>query len=93
MTYFGRSSGCGSEPFVFDFSKESSQIFASERPLKGRSGFLVPSLKGQQALFQFVEGVEVIWCECLPLNNGEVNFNWIEPTGMDRRVYQQQVGQ
>ena len=35
-----------SEPFVFDFSEEDSEIFSSEGPLKGRSSFLVPSLKG-----------------------------------------------
>ena len=45
VTYLDRS-GRGSKPFVFDFGKESSQIFASEGPLKRRSGFLVPSLKG-----------------------------------------------
>ena len=43
---FGRASGRGSEPFVFDFSEEDSEIFSSEGPLKGRSSFLVPSLKG-----------------------------------------------
>ena len=31
---------------VFDFSEEDSEIFSSEGPLKGRSSFLVPSLKG-----------------------------------------------
>ena len=43
---FGRASGRGSAPFVFDFSEEDSEIFSSEGPLKGRSSFLVPSLKG-----------------------------------------------
>src|SRR5262249_49668016 len=40
---FGRASGRGSEPFVFDFSEENSEIFSSEGPLKGRSSFLIPS--------------------------------------------------
>jgi len=33
---FGSASGC---TFVFDFGEEGGQIFASEGPLKGRSGF------------------------------------------------------
>jgi hypothetical protein len=43
-------------------------------------------------VFKFVEGLEVVGCEYFPLNNGEVNFNLIEPTGMDWGVYQEQVG-
>jgi hypothetical protein len=85
-------SGCRGEPFVFDFGEESGQILASEGPLKRRSSFLIPPLKGQQALFQFAEGTEVIGCEYLPLDNREVNFNLIEPAGMDRGVYEKQVG-
>ena len=84
--------GCRSESFLFDFGEESSQIFASEGPLKGRGGFLVPPLKSQQALFKFVEGVEVIGCEYFPLNNGEIDFNLIEPAGMDWGVYDQTQG-
>src|SRR5438309_8810161 len=42
VTYLGR----GSEPFVFNFRQKGRQIFASEGPLKGRSSFLVPPLKG-----------------------------------------------
>ena len=43
---FGGVLGCRSESLLFDFGEESSQIFASEGPLKGRGGFLVPLLKG-----------------------------------------------
>jgi len=43
---FGGASGRRSKSFLFDFGEESGQIFASEGPLKGRGGFLVPSLKG-----------------------------------------------
>src|SRR5215469_9698598 len=85
-------SGCGSETFIFNFGEENRQVFASESPLKRRSRFLVPSLKGQQALFQFLKGVEVVGCEHLPLDNGEVNLNLIEPTGMHRGMYEEKVG-
>jgi len=44
--YLEGPSGRSSESFLFDFGEESSQIFASEGPLKGRGGFLVPPLKG-----------------------------------------------
>ena len=43
-------------------------------------------------MFKLVEGLEVIGCEYFPLNDGEVNFNLIEPTGMDWGVYEEQVG-
>src|SRR5215470_7639688 len=43
---FRKASGRRSEPFVFDLSEEDSEIFSSEGPLKGRSRFLIPSLKG-----------------------------------------------
>ena len=46
VTYFGQPSGGGSQPFVFKFGEESSQVFASEGPLKGRGRFLVSPLKG-----------------------------------------------
>jgi len=36
--------------------------------------------------------LEVIGCEYLPLDNGEVNLNLIEPTGMNRGVYEEHVG-
>jgi hypothetical protein len=42
----GRASGGGSEPFVFDLRQESCQVFASEGPLEGRSGFLVSPPEG-----------------------------------------------
>jgi hypothetical protein len=35
--------------------------------------------------------LEVIGCEYLPLDNGEVNFNLIEPTGM-AGVYKEHLG-
>ena len=43
-------------------------------------------------MFKFVEGLEVVGREYFPLNNGEVNFNLIEPTGMDWGMYKEQVG-
>src|SRR5713101_3744593 len=43
-------------------------------------------------MFEFAEGFEVTGCEYFPLDNGEINFNLIEPTGMDRGVYEEHVG-
>ena len=36
--------------------------------------------------------MEVIRCEYLPLDDGEVNLNLIEPAGMDWGVYEEQIG-
>src|SRR5713101_3344785 len=43
-------------------------------------------------MFEFAEGFEVTGCEYFPLDNGEINFNLIEPTGMDQGVYEEHVG-
>jgi len=65
---------------------------ASEGPLEGRSGFLIALLKGYQSLFEFAKGFEVIGCKYFLLDNGEINFNLIEPTGMNRGVHEEHVG-
>jgi len=43
-------------------------------------------LEGKQALLQVIERAEVVGREDLALNDGEVDLDLVEPTGMDRNV-------
>jgi len=43
-------------------------------------------LETKEAILNFFERGEVVRCEHLSLDNGEVDLNLIEPTGMDRAV-------
>ena len=49
-------------------------------------------LKVQKALGDSVEIGKVIGRQDLPLHHGEVHFNAIEPTGMNRRMYERLAG-
>ncbi len=62
------------------------QIGAGEGPLKGSGGLLVVVLEGEQMLLEFSEGGDVIGSEDFALNDGEIDFDLIEPAGMDRGV-------
>src|SRR6516225_10073611 len=48
-------------------------------------------LKGQQTILDRVQCVKVVWCKDLSLNDREVNFDLIQPTGMDRGVNQNEM--
>ena len=41
-------------------------------------------VRSLQPLFELIEGLEVVGREYVPLNNGEVNLNPIEPASVDR---------
>ena len=49
-------------------------------------------LKGKQALFEFLQRREVVGREDLSLNDREIDFDLIEPTGVDRSVDEDSVG-
>jgi hypothetical protein len=52
---------------------------------------LVTALESHQIVFEGDEVDEVAWREELALNDREVDFDLVEPTGMDRRVDQDDV--
>jgi len=49
-------------------------------------------LKGEEALFEIGQGIEIIRGEDLSLNNREVDLNLIEPTGVGGSVDENGVG-
>jgi hypothetical protein len=55
-----------------------------ELPFEGMRGGFPIILKIQEAFGDGVEIRKIIGCEDLALDNGEVDFDLVEPTGMDR---------
>ena len=52
---------------------------------------MVAALESHQIVFEGDESGEVAWGEEFALNDGEVDVDLVEPTGMDRRVDQDDV--
>lgn len=50
------------------------------------------NLEGKEALFEFGQRSEVVGRENLSLHDREIDFDLVEPTGMDRSVDQDRVG-
>ena len=68
------------------------KIAAGEGPLERRGSPLIVALEGEETLFEFGQGSEVVWRENLSLDNGEIDLHLIEPTGVDRRVDENGIG-
>ena len=84
--------GCGSERFAVDFSQKSVKIFASEGPLEGRCRPFVVGLESKETLLELSQRREVVGRKDFPLNNREVDFDLVEPTGVDRSVDKNGIG-
>ena len=50
------------------------------------------ALKGEKALFKLSEGREIVGREDLSLNDREIDFDLVQPTGVDRSVDEEGVG-
>jgi len=50
------------------------------------------ALEGKEPLFEFGQRREIVGREDLPLHDGEIHFDVIEPTGVDRSVDQDGIG-
>ena len=48
---------------------------------------LVVLLELKKSVCEYAQGAEVVGGEDLALHDGEVDFNLVEPTGMDRQVH------
>jgi hypothetical protein len=68
------------------------KVGAGKFPLEGSCQALVVILKSEETILDLGEGGEVVGGEDLPLDDGEVNFDLIEPTGVDRSMDQDEVG-
>src|ERR1700693_5666483 len=67
--------------------EELGKIVTCEFPLEGLGQGLVAGLKCEQALFDGGQRREVVGGKDLALDNGEVDFDLIEPAGMNRTMH------
>lgn len=68
------------------------EVGTGEFPLEGSCQALVVILESEETILHFEEGREVVGGEDLPLDDREVDFDLVEPTGVDRRMDQDEVG-
>ncbi len=55
-------------------------------PLEGFGALLITLLKSEEIIFELKDRVHVIWGEDLPLHNGEVDLDLVEPTSVDGKI-------
>ena len=84
MTYSGPGLGCVSQAFGVDLGEKFVQVAACENPLEGGGGPLIMDLESEEALFEFSQRSEVVRREDFSLHDREIDFDLIEPTGVDR---------
>jgi hypothetical protein len=71
-----------------ELDEEFVEVLAGELPFEGLSGIRPVVLKVQQALSNSVEIGKIVGCQDLPLDDREVDFKLVEPTGMNRRMHE-----
>ena len=64
-------------------SQQRAKVVTREVPIEGIGGAHEESLEVADALAHRLEVREVVWGEGLPLQDREVDFNLVEPAGMD----------
>ncbi len=63
--------------------QQIGQVFSGEFPLEGLGDLFVVFLKADDSLRQIGKGKEVIGREYFSLEDGEIDFDLVQPTGMD----------
>ena len=69
------------------------EVVTREFPLEWRSDVLIVLLEAKESVFDFLKRVEVVGCERLAFNDGEVDFDLIEPACVDRSMHGDEVGE
>lgn len=72
-------------------SKESVKIRSGELPIEGLRDLLVVLLESEDAIGDSFLGVEIVGGEGFPLQHGEVDFDLVEPAGVNGQVDKNQV--
>ena len=72
--------------------EEFGKILAGELPFERPSSVLPVVLKVEKALGKAVEIGKIVGRQDLPLDDGEVDFDLVEPTGVHRSVHEDQTG-
>jgi len=68
---------------VVQFAEQCGEILSCEPPLEGFGDGLVVTRECQQALRQLLQGREVVGRQNLALEDREIDFDLIEPTGVN----------
>jgi hypothetical protein len=76
-----------------ELSHHCLEVIPREFPLKWRSDIFIVLLEGEESVFDFLKRVEVVGRERLTFNDGEVDFDLIEPTCVDRSMHGDEVGE
>jgi len=74
-----------------EFGEEVGKILTGELPFEGARRGLPVILKIQEAFGDSVETGEVVGCQNLALDDGEIDFDLIEPTGMNRGMHEREA--
>ena len=77
---------------VVQFAEQCGEILSCEPPLEGFGDGLVVTPECQQALRQLLQGREIVGRQDLSLEDREIDFDLIEPTGVNGPVNEHQVG-
>ena len=75
-----------------ELNKEFGEVLTGELPFEGPRSGLPVILKIQKTFGDGIEIGKVIGCQNLPLDNREVDFDLVEPTGMDGGMHERQAG-
>ena len=86
----GETQGIG---FGHEFFGQPCEVVARESPIEGRGHGLEVLLEAQQSVLDVFDAGKVIGSECFALDDGEVDFNLAEPTGVDGTMDGGKAGQ
>lgn len=71
---------------AWELGQQACEVAARKGPLKWRRCLLVVDLESEETLLQRRQTGDVVRRQDLALHHGEVDFDRVEPPGMDRRV-------
>lgn len=76
-----------------DTFQEGIEIGAGEFPLEGDGDLLVILLETKEAVFKFGQRCKIVWSEDFALDDREVDLDLVEPTGVNRAMDGNHVGE
>ena len=69
------------------------KVVTRKFPLERRSNVLIILLEAEESILDFLKRVEVVGRERFAFNDGEIDFDLIEPACMDRSMHGDKVGE
>src|SRR4029077_13414686 len=79
-------SGC------FELGEEAGKVLSSELPLERASCVFPVVLEVEYAPSERIQIAAIVGCQDLSLDDGEIDFDLIEPTGMNRGMNEHESG-